>query len=296
MKTAIIALFSLTIFASSCSLLKNARVETVKAEKNTEETNKTEKIEIKKPTVGEKVVARWGPITWAEGKVESIIKDQAKIVWNEDNSKSDVEMKDVFLLPAENAKVSVKSGDYTVVKGTGNWWFEAEIKEVNGNIVKAKSIYGNEIVNLSPDKILTISPIVVADIKDAAEKQDFLLKAQQHNPVADNGYKPKAGDRVLAAWTNTSWYPAKVKSVTDNKVLVAWEGGMNPEKLDLSRITPMPSAVIAQTPSINDYVLLKPSAGAWSYGQITSVNGTSIEATTIDSTGKYKAGEYVILQ
>lgn len=296
MKTAIIFIISLTCFASSCSLLKNVQGESVKAEKNTEEKSKPETVEIKKPQVGDKVIARWGPISWAEGKVESIEKDNATVVWKEDNSKNEVALKEVFLPPTDNAKATVKVGDYAVVKGTGNWWYEAEIKEVNGDTIKAINIYNRQTDNITPSDILQISPVVAADIKDAGEKQNFLAEAQSHKPVIADGYKPKVGERVLAAWMTTSWQPAKVKSVTDDKAMLVWEGGMNPEQLDLSRITAFPTADAAQTPSVNDFVLLKPAGGSWIYGQITKVNGTSIEAKTIDSTEKYKAGEYVILE
>jgi hypothetical protein len=294
MKKLIIAIISLSMFAS-CSILRAGRVESVKPEINTEEKTKPAIIEVKKPSVGDTVVARWGTTSWAEGKVESIDKDEAKIVWTEDSSKSDVELKDVFLKPASGATLNVKPGDYTVVKGVGNWWQEAEIREVNKDVIKAKFIYSSEVVNLSPEKVLTITPTVAEDIKDSAQTQDFLRKAQEHYPVAAD-YKPKAGDRVLAPWTSTSWYPGKVKSVSGDKVTINWEAGMTTDEVLLDKVVPFPTAETAQIPAVNDFVLLKPSIGAWVYGQVTSVNGTTFEAKTVDSTREYKAGEFVILK
>jgi hypothetical protein len=299
MKKLIIAIISLSLLAS-CSILRAGRTESSTPEKNKEKTaeQKTKPaVEIKKPSVGDTVVARWGGTSWAEGKVESIGKDEAKIVWAEDASKSDVEMKDVFLKPAAaEAQINVQVGDYTVAKGNGNWWQEAEIREVNGSVIKAKFIYSKEVVNLSPEKVLTISPTAAEDIKDAAEQQNFLTKAQEHFPVAAAGYKPKVGDRVLAAWTNTSWNPGKVKSVSDDKVLIAWEAGMTPDEVAVDKAIPFPTAETAQTPVVNDFVLLKPNGGSWVYGQVTSVSGTTIEAKSVESTREYKPGEFVVLK
>jgi hypothetical protein len=299
MKKIIIAIISLSMLSASCSVLKANRTEGSNPEKISERSaeQKTKPaVEIKKPTVGDTVVARWGGTSWAEGKLESIDKDEAKIVWTEDASKSDVELKDVFLKPAPDALINVKSGDYTVVKGVGNWWQEAEIREVNGSVIKAKFIYNNEVVNLSADKVLAISPTVAEDIKDTAAQQNFLTKAQEHFPLQPAGYKPKAGDRVLAPWTSTSWYPGKVKSVSDDKVLIAWEAGMAPDEVVIDKVVPFPTADAAQAAAVNDFVLLKPAGGSWTYGQVTSVSGTSIEAKTIDSTREYKAGEFVVLR
>ena len=286
MKKVIIAIISLSMFVS-CSILKGGRAESVKSEKNTEKNTEQKNkpaVEIKKPSVGDTVVARWGSTSWAEGKVESVGKDEAKIVWTEDSSKSDVELKDVFLKPGPDAQINVKTGDYTVVKGVGNWWQEAEIKEVGGSVIKAKFIYSNEVVNLSAEKVLVISPTVAEDIKDAAQQQNFLAKAQEHFPVVPADYKPKTGDRVLAPWTTTSWYPGKVKSISAEKVLIAWEAGMTPDQVTIDKVIPFPTAENSQAPAVSDYVLLKPSGGSWTYGQVTSVSGSTIEAKTVDST------------
>src|SRR5215213_8666171 len=296
MKKLIIAIIALSMCAS-CSILRAGRTESAKPEIKTEEKTKPAVVvEIKKPSVGDTVVARWGATSWAEGKVESIVKDGAKIVWTDDSSKSDVELKDVFLKPASGATVNVKPGDYTVVKGVGNWWQEAEIREVSGSVIKAKSVYSNEVVNLSPEKVLTISPTVAEDIKDAAQQQNFLTKAQEHYPVAPADYKPKSGDRVLAPWTSTSWYPGKVKSVSGEKVTIAWEAGMTTDEVALEKVVPFPSAENSQTAATGDFVLLKPSIGAWVYGQVTSVNAATVEAKSVDSTREYKPGEFVILK
>jgi hypothetical protein len=101
---------------------------------------------------------------------------------------------------------------------------------------------------------------------------------------------------VLAEWTVNSWYPGRIKSVVDGQAFVVWDGGMTPSRTAIERIIPYPSADDNQTVAVNDYVLLKPMGGSWFYGQVTSVDGTSVEARTVDSTQEYKAGEYIVLR
>ena len=75
----IIALISISIAAtSSCSFIKNGKIDTVKAEKAAEQKPKRERPAIKKPTVGDKVVARWAPQRWAEGRVDGINESRSE--------------------------------------------------------------------------------------------------------------------------------------------------------------------------------------------------------------------------
>jgi hypothetical protein len=293
MKKLIIVLISLSLTAS-CAVLRGSQIESTKPEKIEE---KKPVVEIQKPSVGEPVVARWGPDMWAEGKVDSIRSQRAKILWADETSPTEVDVAEVFRLPEAGAKISVKAGEFTLVKvQSGHWWLPAEIKDVGENVVKARIIDNGEIVNLAPEKVLLVTPKVAADLKDLAAKEGFLNKARQHRPVVADGYQPKAGDRVLAEWTVNSWYPGRIKSVVDGQAFVVWDGGMTPSRTAIERIIPYPSADDNQTVAVNDYVLLKPMGGSWFYGQVTSVDGTSVEARTVDSTQEYKAGEYIVLR
>jgi hypothetical protein len=296
MKKLMIAVISLSLFAS-CSVLRGARTENARAEKKAEQTDKTVAPALKKPAVGEMVVARWGPTSWAEGKVEGLTENRAKILWLDDSSRNEVDLTDVFALPAPGGAISVKAGDFTLVKGSaGGWWQGAEIKEVAPGVVKAKYVNGGEIVNLPPEKVLTVTPTVAADIRDAAEKEDFLQKAHLHRPAAPAGYKPQAGDRVLGEWASNGWYGGRIKTVSNEKAFVVWENGMRPEEVSFDKIVPFPTPGNPAAAALDDFVLLKPTGGNWIYGQVTAVKGASIEAKSVDATREYKPGEFLVLE
>jgi hypothetical protein len=299
----IIAVAVVTL-SSSCSIFKS-RIETVKAEKATEEKTKREKPVIKKPVAGDPVIARWGPALWAEGRVTSIDDgiNEAKIAWIDGSSPSSVAIADVFQIPNAGATIVVRPGDYTLVKSsTDHWWSEAEIKEVNGTVVKARIINGGEIVNLPGEKILVVTDAIAADIKDSADRQKFLDTAHEHRPAAPEGYTPNVGDHILGEWTTNAWYGGRVKSVADGKALVVWENGMSPDRAAFERIVPFPTAAGAgQAPEIGNYVLLKPTGGnpkaAWIYGQVMAVSSPGIEAKSMDfGTHEYARGEFITLE
>jgi hypothetical protein len=302
----IIAIISIAILSlmNSCSILKG-RIETVKADKVSGEKIKHEKPVIKKPVAGDPVVARWGPALWAEARVTSIDDgiNEAKVAWEDGSSPSNVAIADVFQVPIAGGAISVEPGDYTLVKSTtDHWWNEAEVKEVNGTVVKARIINGGEIVNLPGEKVLVVSDAVAADIKDSADRQKFLDTAHEQRPATPEGYTPNVGDRILGEWTTNAWYGGKVKSVVDGKALIVWENGMSPDKAAFEKIVPFPTATnSAETPQIGDYVLLKPTGGnpkaAWVYGQVTSISGRGVEAKSIDfGTHEYAHGEFVVLR
>jgi hypothetical protein len=302
----IVAILSLAILTlmNSCSILKG-RIETVKADKVSEEKTKREKPVVKKPIAGDPVIARWGPALWAEGRVTSIDDgiNEAKIAWEDGSSPSNVAIADVFQVPTAGGAIVVEPGDYTLVKSsTDHWWNEAEVKEVNGTVVKARIINGGEIVNLPGEKVLVVGDAVAADIKDSADRQKFLDTAHEQRPTVPDGYTPNVGDRILGEWTTNAWYGGRVKSVTDGKALIVWENGMSPDQAAFEKIVPFPTVTNSVTaPETGDYVLLKPTGGnpkaAWVYGQVTAVSTRGIEAKSMDfGTREYATGDFVVLK
>jgi hypothetical protein len=305
MKNIIIAIILASVAATaSCSILKDTKVDAARTDKP--DQIKTEKVrpEIKKPSVGDAVVARWGPALFAAGRVDSIDNErkEAKIVWDHESSPSDVDIADVFPLPKTGDAVSLRPGDFTLVKSqVDQWWTGAEIREVSGNVIKARVVNGGEIVNLPPEKVLNVSEVVAADIKEQADRDDFLNKAYEHRPAVPAGYIPKVGDHVLGEWTTNAWFGGKVRSVSDGKATIIWENGMKPDDAPFEKIIPYPTAANNDSsPVAGDYVLVKPSNGnpkaAWIYALVTGINDLGIEAKSDESTREHKTGDFVVLQ
>ena len=304
MNRLIIAIITISIAAtSSCSIFNNA-VKTVRAEETSEKKPTAEKRPERKPSAGDQVVARWGPGHWAEGRVDGLNSNntEASVSWADGSSASSVDIDEIFALPKADDELSLQPGDYALVRSsTGTWWNGAEIREVGRTVIKAKIIYGREIVNVSREKVLVVNDTVAAYIKDAAEKEDFLDRAHEHYPVRTEGYIPKVGDHILGAWTTNAWYGGRIKSVKDDRVTIIWENGMKPDDAPIEKIVPFPTESAAgPVPAIGDFVLVKPAnrnpRAAWIYAQVTAVNGSIIEAKDVDETRDYKAGDYIKLE
>ena len=264
---------------------------------NSSSTGSEKAAEVKPPAVGDLVVAHWAGNTWSEGKVDNIDSRRAKIVWSDNATPSEVDLIDLYQIPKTGAQATVKSGDYALSKrSTGTNWEGAQVTLVSPGVITVKYVSDLEEANLQPEKVIAVSPVVAADMKADAARTDFLKKAQERKPQAPAGYKPKVSEHILGGWTPTSWRGGKIKSINGDKALIEWEG-LKPDEVALDKIVPYPTAENSATPSVADYVLVKPNNGSWDYVQVTAVNGSEIEVK--DAEGKkrtVKPGEFVVLK
>lgn len=298
MKRLLVLTFSMALMAGCASFAG-----TKTREANTEKTINTsaEKTPAlpaaKPPAVGEVVVAKWAGNSWYEGRIEKIEAGRATVAWSDNSTPSEVDLVDIYAMPKTGAVVSVKAGDYVLTKrSSGTDWMGALVTLVSPGVITVKYNSDFEEANLPPEKVIAISPVVAADMKRDAARTDFLKKAQALKPQAPAGYRPKAGDKVLGAWTTNAWYGGRVKSVNGEKATVVWEGP-RPDEASFDKLVPYPTAENSPTPSTGDYVLVKPTSGSWDYAQVSNVNGTEIEVKGPDAkTRTVKAGEFIILR
>jgi hypothetical protein len=294
MKKLILMMISIALL-SACGLVKKADTKNTKSQKETEQFNK--KREVRKPAVGDTVVAVWSGSLWAEGKVESLEAGNARIQWLDKSSPNEVELAKVFVMPDVDAAITFSAGDYALVKEeSGTWWQEAMVQGVSEGVIKTQTIGNDTPINLSPDKVIAVTPTVAADIKDHAATADFLRDAHARRPVVSPDYRPKVGDHILGEWTTNVWYGGKVKSLSADRALIVWDNGVTPDEAPFARLIPFPNADDARTPAVDDFVLLKPNGGGWVYGRVTGIQGAAIEARDTSSSRLYKPGEFVLLE
>jgi hypothetical protein len=253
--------------------------------------------EVKPPAVGDLVVAHWAGNTWSEGKVDKIDGSRATIVWSDNSAPNDVDLVDIYRTPQAGAQSTARAGDYVLTKrSTGTNWEGAQVTMVSPGVITVKYVSDLEEANLPPEKVIGATPAAAADMKSLASRTDFLHKAQARTPQAPAGYQPKTGEHVLGPWTSTSWYGGKVKSISGDKALIEWEGP-KPDEAALEKIVPYPAAENSATPSVGDYLLIKPTSGSWDYAQVTGVNTSEIEAKDADGkTRQVRRGEFVVLK
>lgn len=251
-----------------------------------------------KINVGDRVIAKWSKNSFYEGTAESLTDTKVKVKWDDGSSPSDIDKSDVFSMPKAGAKPNVAVGEMVLAKiSSGSYWNGAEITKIEGDVYTVKNIDGGQTTNLSAEKIVKVPAVVIADLKEKSESNDFLKAAQSKKPTMPTDFNPKNGEQVLAEWSTNSWWQGKVQKVSGDKATIAWEDGSKPSDVDMSKVMPYPKNGDAKIPEANQYMLVKPEAGSkWIYAQAVSITGSAIEIK--DQNGKtrtVKPGEFVPL-
>jgi hypothetical protein len=284
---------------TACGLLGGNKNDASKENAKSGNANESKASE-PKIAVGDTVVAKWSGDSFYEGKVESIDGSRVRIAWNDKSTPSQVDMVDVYSLPKSGAQPDVKEGSIVLAKrSSGTYWNGAEVTSVSDGVIGVKYTNDGSTGNLAPEKVIKVSPATAADFKGQAGKSDFMSKAQAGTPVRPAGYRPQAGERVLAEWVSKSWYPARVKSVSGGKATIAWDDNSTPSDLVYEKVIPLPTAANSTTPSPGDYLIVKPvsTSGKWDYAQVVSVNGQNVETKSADgNTRSVKPGDYVVVK
>lgn len=291
-KTLLLAMILLAF--SGCKLLSGAEKTDSKPEEKKEVTETTENKA--KFNVGDTVVAKWAQNSFYEGKIEKVDGSKITVKWSDGSNPSDIDMSDVFALPKSGETPDVKTGEMVLAKlNSGTYWNGAEVSSVEGEVIVVKNMLTGASANLSPEKIIKVTPAIAADLKDKAGATDFTTKAQAKKPAAPAGYKPKAGEKVLGEWTTNSWWQGKVEKISGDKATIAWEDGSKPSEISLSKVMPLPTS--SEMPEKDQYLLVKPESGTkWQYAQVTDVKDKNVEVKFADGkTRTLKANEFVKL-
>ncbi len=244
------------------------------------------------PKVGDTVVFKTGPVTYNEGKVEKIEGGKSEIRAGDAIAKPD--MSDVYALPKKGSKADVKVGDLVVAFNNQTYWSGGEVKSVSADIVEVEQATGGKL-NVAADKIITVSPSAVADIKKNIAERAFLEAGKLKVPVLPKGWKPKDGEKVAAQWSFGSWHVAIIKHVNPNNVDIDWQNGWSDGTVAKEKIAPYPTADNAM-PNTGDYVIVKPQSDTqeWKFATVSSVTGDGCEVKFADGkTQKLRATDFI---
>lgn len=279
----------LAVSLTGCGMMSKADGTKTDGTKVTEDTNS-------KPKVGETAVRKFSPQGYVEGKVEKIEGSRYEVRYGTTIDK--VDAVDVYALPKQGAKVDVKAGDVVVAYERESYWPGCTVKSVSDDIVEVEIIDSKRTMSVPHEKVIKISPAGAAEFKKYGEKKAFEDMAKSKKPTVPAGYKPKVGEKVLAKWSTSSWYPGVVKSLTANDATVDWPS-FSDSTVAFESILPFPKTGSATgSPKAGDFVLVRPASdtSGWDYAQVTSVNGQDVEVKFSDGkTATAKAGDYVPL-
>jgi hypothetical protein len=244
--------------------------------------------------VGDSAVYKFSRQGYVEGKIQSVDGTRYKILYGQ--STQTVDAVDVYALPKAGAKVDVKPGDIVVAYRRDAYWPGAEVKSVNGDVTEVQVIADGDIINVPNEKIVKINSAAAADFKQYAQEVAFLTAAKNGRPHPPADYKPKAGERVVAEWTDKTWYIGDVISASSRKAKIKWPASFPQSQLALEKVLPYPAPVA--TPNINDFLVVKPEreTSAFAYAKVTSVNGGTVEVKLADGkTRTVKQGDFYLV-
>lgn len=244
--------------------------------------------------VGDSAVFKFSRQGYVEGKIQSIDGTRYKILYGQ--STQTVDAMDAYALPKTGAKAEVKPGDIVVAYRRDSYWPGAEVKSVNGDVIEVQVIADGDTLNVPNEKIVKINAAAAAEFKQYGQEVAFLKAAKDGRPHAPAGYQPKAGERVVAEWTDKTWYIGDVVTASSRKAKIKWPASFPQSELVLEKVLPYPAP--NATPNVNDFLVVKPEreTSAFVYGQVTSVNGGTVAVKLADGkTRTVKQGDFYLL-
>jgi len=125
----------------------------------------------KAPAAGDHVLYMFDGYHFYEATVISIDGTKSKL--KRDDEYLDRELKDIYRIPKAGDKPSVKPGDFVAAQyGELPTWPTAEVVAVDDNKITVKRIISGKVEELSPERVLSVSPSAAAKIREAASKKD----------------------------------------------------------------------------------------------------------------------------
>ena len=280
----------LSLFLALVSLLTAA----CSGGSKTSATPDAEKSITAKPAAGDTAVFKFSRQGYVEGKVQSIDGTRYKMMYGQ--SPQTVDAVDVYSLPKSGGKAEVQPGDIVVAHQRDAYWPGAEVKSVNGDVIEVQVISNGDSLNVPPEKLIKINSAAAAEFKTYAQEVAFLKSAKTGRPHPPASYKPKAGLRVVAEWTDHTWYIGNVVSASPSKATVKWPASFPQSQLTLDKVLPYPAP--AASPKQNDFVIVKQDSESQSfaYARVTSVNGGTVDVKLADGkTRTVKQGDFYVV-
>lgn len=282
---------SASLLLSACGSL------TSKSNSNNSNSSEKDASSSAKPKAGDTVVFKISNDSYGESKIDSIDGTRYKIPYG--STVNTVDETDVYPLPKPGAKSNVKVGDFVVAKlGTDLYWTPSEVLKVSDSAIDVDPLSGGSTSSLAPEKIISVHPAAVEEFKKLKAAKQFAAKAQSMRPTTVGTYVPKRGDVVVAAWGPSSWYTAKIISVSGDSAKIDWDV-FSDSDLSIDKVAPFPRVgSTGAAVSVGSIVLVKPKyeKGTWDFAEVTSVNGQNIDIKLGDGeTRSIRADEYIAM-
>jgi hypothetical protein len=125
----------------------------------------------RQPATGDTVIYMFDEYHFYEAKLLSVDGGRAKLLYDERTVERDAS--DVYPIPKAGDKVTVKAGDFVAARyGKLPTWPTAKVVQVGDDKITVKWLTGaKDVVEVSPENVLAVSPSAAAKIQEAAAKE-----------------------------------------------------------------------------------------------------------------------------
>ena len=126
----------------------------------------------RKPVAGDDVIYMYDEYHFYEAKLLSIDGGRAKLLYDGRNVERDES--DVYPIPKAGDKPTIKAGDFVAARyGKLPTWPTAKVVQVSDSKVTVKWLTGstNDVVEISPENVIAVSPSAAAKIREATAKK-----------------------------------------------------------------------------------------------------------------------------
>jgi hypothetical protein len=195
---------------------------------------------------GARVVARWQDAFW-EATVVAVQGDLIVIAW--DQPPPEISYRPRGWVVREDAPPAAAApGDWLLCRADRVWHL-CHVEAADGDALRLVAISDARSVTLDRVDTLPVPAGLVswAARHGAAALERARLAARLRGLAPATAGKPaRVRDRVLARWTDGSWWEAEVRAVSGSQITVAWADGSTPSGVPPEHVAPLANAPVAR--------------------------------------------------
>jgi hypothetical protein len=195
---------------------------------------------------GARVVARWQDAFW-EATVVAVQGDLIVIAWDQPPPEISYRPRG-WVVREEAPPATAAPGDWLLCRGDRVWHL-CHVESADGDALRLVAISDARSYTLDRADTLPVPAGLVswAGRHGAAALERARLAARlQGLEPATAGKPARVRDRVLARWTDGSWWEAEVRAAAGGQITVAWADGSAPTALPPAHVAPLANAPVAR--------------------------------------------------
>jgi hypothetical protein len=192
---------------------------------------------------GVRVVARWQDAFW-EATVVAAQGDLITVAWDQPPPELSYRPRG-WVGRMDETVATAAVGDWLLCLGSGRAWHLCQVEVVEGERLGLVSSTDARAFGIAREDTLPVPPGLAswaARHGTATLAAARLVTRLQDVQPATAGKPARAGDRVLARWSDGAWWEAEVEAVAAAEVVVAWADGSAPTGVAPAQVAPLGDA------------------------------------------------------